>query len=218
MRQRDIYPAGYNAGSIRPKKVSDASKIPGYLAYRFFMFAQGSMYHSAVEEDFRGIGDVIEDLQGFLELIILIVGQRLHPCLDFLPGISRSILSKTMCSWLSPASMTWPRSIEGPDLVPNSTVPLNLLLKGALVGKLFVRLDRRNSVRPRPRVENETTKTLTACKKGQRMSSGTVRGNAHSNESSRGAGSAEALLGSSARSCRERGVLDGRLFQLKGNQ
>ena len=48
------------------------------------MLAQRSMYHAAIEQNFRSVGDVVEDLQGFLEFVIVIVGQCLYPCFNFL--------------------------------------------------------------------------------------------------------------------------------------
>lgn len=42
------------------------------------------MNHAAVEKDFGGIGDIIELLERLVEFIIVIVGERCDPGLDFL--------------------------------------------------------------------------------------------------------------------------------------
>ena len=52
------------------------------------MFANGGMYHTAVEQDLRGIGDGIKVPQCFLEFLIVIVSERLDPSLDFLSSVS----------------------------------------------------------------------------------------------------------------------------------
>lgn len=72
------------------------------------MLAQRSMYDSAIEENFRSVGDVVEDLQGFLELVIVIVGKRFHPCFDFLCQVSRFGCIACNSAHLVPASTTYP--------------------------------------------------------------------------------------------------------------
>jgi hypothetical protein len=53
------------------------------------MLAQRSMYDSAVEKNFGGVGDVVKDLQRLLKFVVVVMGERLHPCLNFLPTVSR---------------------------------------------------------------------------------------------------------------------------------
>lgn len=55
------------------------------------MLAEGGMDHSAIEQDSCSIGDLAEDDQRFLELVIVVVCQRLHPRLDFLSEVSSLI-------------------------------------------------------------------------------------------------------------------------------
>lgn len=50
------------------------------------MFSDGCVDDAAVEEDLGGVGDCIESRQGFFELLIVIVAQRLDPSFYFLPG------------------------------------------------------------------------------------------------------------------------------------
>ena len=42
------------------------------------------MDNTAVEKDLRCVGDAIEASESFLELIIVVMRQRLDPCLDLL--------------------------------------------------------------------------------------------------------------------------------------
>lgn len=53
------------------------------------MFANGCVYYTAVEEDLRGVGDCVEYSQGRLELLIVIVTERLDPSFDFLAACQR---------------------------------------------------------------------------------------------------------------------------------
>lgn len=53
-------------------------------SYRFVMFAQGSMYHTTIEQDLRGVGDGVEGLQGCLEFVVVVVTQCRYPRLDLL--------------------------------------------------------------------------------------------------------------------------------------
>jgi hypothetical protein len=48
------------------------------------MFANGCVDNTAVEQDLGSIGDGIENPQGFLELLVVIVPKRLDPRLYFL--------------------------------------------------------------------------------------------------------------------------------------
>jgi hypothetical protein len=82
------------------------------------MLAQRSMYDSAIEEDFRSVGDVVEDLQGFLELVIVVLGKRFHPCFDFLCQVSG--FSRIGCKSTQPvpASTTYPSWSEAPHSGP----------------------------------------------------------------------------------------------------
>ena len=48
------------------------------------MFANGCVDDTAIEQDLRSVGNIIEDPQCFLELLVLIVPKRLDPGLDFL--------------------------------------------------------------------------------------------------------------------------------------
>jgi hypothetical protein len=76
------------------------------------MLAQRSMYDSAIEENLRSVGNVVEDLQGFLELVIVIVGKRFHPCFDFLYRVSRFGCHRGNSTQLAPASTTYPSRSE----------------------------------------------------------------------------------------------------------
>jgi hypothetical protein len=110
MRLLDICLVEYSVDNIRPVHVSAMSTCMRLecCAYCFLMLAQRSMYHSAIEENFRSVGDVVEDLQGFLELVIVIVGKRFHPCFDFLCQVSRFGCIGFHPSQLVPASKTYP--------------------------------------------------------------------------------------------------------------
>lgn len=48
------------------------------------MFSKGGMNDSAVEKDFGSVRNAIELLQGFIELVIVVVVECCHPGLDFL--------------------------------------------------------------------------------------------------------------------------------------
>ena len=48
------------------------------------MFANRRMDHTTVEEDLGSVGDVVEDAERVLKLIVVVVVQRLDPCLNFL--------------------------------------------------------------------------------------------------------------------------------------
>lgn len=48
------------------------------------MLTKRRMYDSTIEEDLRSLGYVIKYSKGVLELVIIVMRQRLHPCLDFL--------------------------------------------------------------------------------------------------------------------------------------
>lgn len=50
------------------------------------------MDNAAIEQDLGGIGDIVKDAERFVEFIIVVVSERLHPCLDFL---SRSVRSSS---------------------------------------------------------------------------------------------------------------------------
>lgn len=53
------------------------------------MFTNGGVDDPAIEQDLGGIGDVIEDGQGLLELLVVVVAQRLDPSFDFLTRVSK---------------------------------------------------------------------------------------------------------------------------------
>lgn len=97
MRQLDICQAEYSAGSTRPAQVSEKSPTLGRCAYCFFMLAQRSMYHTAIEEDSGSIGDIVEDLQGVFKFIVVIVAKSLHPCFNFLFRVSGLDLDSVRC-------------------------------------------------------------------------------------------------------------------------
>ncbi len=48
------------------------------------MLSQRRMDDSTVEEDLGGVGNAIELLQCQIELVVIVVAQGGHPCLDFL--------------------------------------------------------------------------------------------------------------------------------------
>lgn len=48
------------------------------------MLAHGSTDHPAIEEDFGGVGDAIEDLHSIFVLLAVVVRESQHPGLDFL--------------------------------------------------------------------------------------------------------------------------------------
>lgn len=48
------------------------------------MVSYGRIDNATVEEDFGGVGDAIKHLESFIKLLAVIVGQGLHPCLNFL--------------------------------------------------------------------------------------------------------------------------------------
>jgi hypothetical protein len=52
--------------------------------YSSVMFTDGGMDDTAIKQDLGGIGDVVEDGQGLLELLIVIVTQRFDPSFNFL--------------------------------------------------------------------------------------------------------------------------------------
>ena len=54
------------------------------------MLSQCGMNDGAVEQDARRVGDGIEGLQGFFELVVVVVRQCLHPRLDLLSMDDRS--------------------------------------------------------------------------------------------------------------------------------
>ena len=112
MRRPDICQVEYNAGSIRPTMVSEPFMTSGDPAYRFLMLAQRSMYHTTIEQDLGCVGDVVEDFQRFLEFIVVVVGQCLYPCLNFLLRVSRSCKIKYRGLKLIPASETYSESAE----------------------------------------------------------------------------------------------------------
>ncbi len=86
--------------------VSEPFVTFGDLAYRFLMLTQCSMYHTAIEQDLGRVGDVVKDLQRFLKLIVVIMGQCLYPCLNFLFRVSRMCTIKHGNLKLIPASET----------------------------------------------------------------------------------------------------------------
>jgi hypothetical protein len=61
-------------------------------AYRFLMLSQRGLYHSAVEKDLGRVGNLSKGGKGFVELITVIVIERLDPSLDFLLGIKVRLL------------------------------------------------------------------------------------------------------------------------------
>lgn len=63
----------------------------GQSAYGFLMLSYSRVDNAAVKQDLGGVGDVIEDLEGLLELLVVIVRQRLHPRLDFLEPVTFSV-------------------------------------------------------------------------------------------------------------------------------
>lgn len=67
----------------------------GQSAYGFLMLSYSRVDNAAVKQDLGGVGDVIEDLESLLELLVVIVRKRLHPCLDFLYPV---ILSVPTCT------------------------------------------------------------------------------------------------------------------------
>lgn len=67
----------------------------GQSAYGFLMLSYSRVDNAAVKQDLGGVGDVIEDLEGLLELLVVIVRKRLHPGLDFLYPV---ILSVPTCT------------------------------------------------------------------------------------------------------------------------
>jgi hypothetical protein len=58
--------------------------------YRSIMFTDGCVDDAAVEEDLGSVCNGVEYPQGFFELLIVVVTQRLDPSLDFLSEISIS--------------------------------------------------------------------------------------------------------------------------------
>lgn len=69
-------------------------------AYGFLMLAQRRVYHPAVEQDLGRVGDVVERPQSFVELVVVVVAQRFHPCLDLLPQNHRiSIEDIAFAGW-----------------------------------------------------------------------------------------------------------------------
>jgi hypothetical protein len=43
------------------------------------------MDYTAVEEDLGSVGDLVEDLQCVVELVVVVAGEGCHPGFDFLP-------------------------------------------------------------------------------------------------------------------------------------
>jgi len=56
----------------------------GESAYSFLVFAESGMDDTHVEEDFRGIGNVLELFQGLVELVVVVPPKGGDPRLDFL--------------------------------------------------------------------------------------------------------------------------------------
>lgn len=52
------------------------------------MVPYGRTDDATVEEDFGRVGDAVKHAEGFLKLLVVIMDQRLHPCLDFLSSVS----------------------------------------------------------------------------------------------------------------------------------
>jgi hypothetical protein len=65
------------------------------------------MNDTAVKQYLRGIGDVVEDLKRFFELIVVIVSDRPNPGLDFLFGHVVSFCEDVLGRRSLPASTTW---------------------------------------------------------------------------------------------------------------
>jgi hypothetical protein len=177
------------------------------------------MYDSAVEEDFGSIGDVVEDLQGFLEFIVIVMGQCLYPCFNFLSCVSGLESTEYDDHALVPASETCPSKIEKSSHCLAFAVPPTFLRTRQL-GQESVRVFRDElSDVPEPRMETRGSKSSRVCEIGQVRTFGTGEEVPTVMKVQRGwIGSAEALLRISARSCRERGVLGWAVIQLKGNQ
>lgn len=54
------------------------------------MFTDGGMDNPAVKQDLGGIGDVVENGQGLLEFLIVVVTQRFDPSFNFLEWIRKA--------------------------------------------------------------------------------------------------------------------------------
>lgn len=52
------------------------------------MLAQCGMNDAAVEQNLGGVGNLSKHLEGVIEIVVVIAGQRCHPGLDFLPRLS----------------------------------------------------------------------------------------------------------------------------------
>jgi hypothetical protein len=52
------------------------------------MLSDGGMDDTAIEENLGGIGDCIESRQGFFELLIVVVTERLDPSFYFLQSVN----------------------------------------------------------------------------------------------------------------------------------
>jgi hypothetical protein len=70
------------------------------------MFSKGGMNDSAVEKDFGSVRNAIELLQGFIELVIVVVVECCHPGLDFLFWYEHPNLKVSSHHLHSPASKT----------------------------------------------------------------------------------------------------------------
>lgn len=56
-----------------------------FATYRLLVLAEGRMDDAAIEQDLGGVGDLVETLQGLVELVVVVGTQGCHPSLDFLP-------------------------------------------------------------------------------------------------------------------------------------
>lgn len=54
------------------------------FTYGFLVLTQSGMDYAHVEEDLGGIGDAVELLESFVELIVVVTAKGGNPCLDFL--------------------------------------------------------------------------------------------------------------------------------------
>ena len=86
MQQRGIGPAAQRADSnppIRPSEIYSA--IPDFEGpYRFFMFSQRRMNHTAIEQNLWGVGNTVEGFESLVDLVIVVLSEGGDPGFDFL--------------------------------------------------------------------------------------------------------------------------------------
>lgn len=58
------------------------------------MLSKCGMNHTAVEQNLGCVGDLIEDFQCLVELVVVVAGEGCHPGLDFLTPLNQQLTQK----------------------------------------------------------------------------------------------------------------------------